>query len=436
MNKSEVKYGDSSCLYDMVMNFNAPFIINDALANKELINKVKSIKSNFGTCTNEQLEKSFFDENLNLKNVDFLPLSRLNSSDEKKSIRDAFNIVLDIGQYTSGEYVSKFESYISSFLRIKHVIGTSSGTAGLMIALKSLGVKCGDEVIIPSNSFAATENAVLACGAIPILADINSDDYTIDPIDIEKKITNKTKVILPVHLYGKLANMKKIKEIADLHKLKIVEDACQAIGVTGVGLYSDLSVLSFNPFKNFGVCGKSGAILTNNDELEKMCRIVGYHGFDVGKKNFKTLDFGYNCRMDNIMASIGVAKLPFLSLNNFKRCYLAKRYIENLKDLQECGKIILPEFTSDNSWHLFPIRVTGDRQEIMSMMKKKGIETQVYYPVLTHEQNTSLKSTCFKGVRLPISEIVNQTILNIPLHHALTIQEQNLVLEAIRDVIK
>lgn len=213
-----------------------------------------------------------------------MPVNRLISQDEVEKIIAVLKDILPTGQFTSGPFSKKLEEVIGSYLNKKSVIATSSGTDALMVSLLSIGIQPGDEVIMPANSFATTENVVLAVGAKPIFADIDQKSYCIDPSKIEEAITKKTKCILPVHLYGKQCEMKKICEIADIYQLRVIEDACQAIGSSNLGEYGDIIVLSFNPYKNFGVCGKAGAIVTNNENLAIRCNQYSYHGFEIDKK--------------------------------------------------------------------------------------------------------------------------------------------------------
>lgn len=213
-----------------------------------------------------------------------MPVNRLISQSEIDGIIGTLKEVLPTGQFTSGPFSKKLEEVIGDYLNQKFVIATSSGTDALMVSLLSIGIQPGDEVIMLANSFAATENAVLAIGAKPVFVDIDHKSYCIDPLKIEEAITQKTIWILPVHLYGKQCDMKRIREIADVYQLRIIEDACQAIGSSNLGEYGDIIILSFNPYKNFGVCGKAGAIVTNNENLAIRCNQYSYHGFEVDKK--------------------------------------------------------------------------------------------------------------------------------------------------------
>jgi len=367
-----------------------------------------------------------------------MPVNRLISQDEVEKIIGVLKDVLPTGQFTSGPFSKKLEEVIGNYLNKKFVIATSSGTDALMVSLLSIGIQPGDEVIMPANSFAATENAVLAVGAKPIFVDIDQQSYCIDPSKIEEAITKKTKCILPVHLYGKQCEMKKIREIADLYQLTVIEDACQAIGSSNLGEYGDIIVLSFNSYKNFGVCGKAGAIVTNNETLAIRCNQYSYHGFEIDKKNKKVLDFGFNSKIDNLQAAIGLERIKYLSYNNLKRAYLAQRYIRDLKELEDRELIKLPMITEDNVWHLFPIRVeNGRRDELKNKLYQLyNIETDIYYPVLSHKQNTKwIKENDLQNNILS-TEQVHKEILHLPLHPNMMLEEQNFVLEGLFNVYK
>nr|WP_269808289.1 DegT/DnrJ/EryC1/StrS family aminotransferase [Bacillus pretiosus] len=367
-----------------------------------------------------------------------MPVNRLISQDEVEKIIGVLKDVLPTGQFTSGPFSKKLEEVIGNYLNKKFVIATSSGTDALMVSLLSIGIQPGDEVIMPANSFAATENAVLAVGAKPIFVDIDQQSYCIDPSKIEEAITKKTKCILPVHLYGKQCEMKKIREIADLYQLTVIEDACQAIGSSNLGEYGDIIVLSFNPYKNFGVCGKAGAIVTNNETLAIRCNQYSYHGFEIDKKNKKVLDFGFNSKIDNLQAAIGLERIKYLSYNNLKRAYLAQRYIRDLKELEDRELIKLPMMTEDNVWHLFPIRVeNGRRDELKNKLYQMyNIETDIYYPVLSHKQNTKWVKENDLQNNILNTEQVHKEILHLPLYPNMMLEEQNFVLEGLFNVNK
>lgn len=370
--------------------------------------------------------------------VPFLPKARLLGPEEQRTAVECFARALAAGELTSGPAVTEFEQALAEFLGLPHAVATSSGTDALIIALRAVGVGPDDEVIMPANSFAATENAVFACGAVPVLVDVDPERHTLEPALVEAAITPRTRAVLPVHLYGRLADAAGVHRVAREHGLRVVEDACQAIGVTGVGQYSDATVLSFNPYKNFGLTGKAGAVLTSDGELHACMESLAYHGFAPGEKNVKADVWGLNAKIDNSTATVAMGLLPGLTLNNYRRAFLAHRYIDALADLGAVRQLSLPAFTDDHAWHLFPVRATAGeaaRDRLRAHLHSAGVETDIYYPVLTHHQRTPLREKLFAGVSLPCTEELNTTVFHLPLHNGLSVTEQDRVIEAVRDAV-
>ncbi|MGW0929972.1 DegT/DnrJ/EryC1/StrS family aminotransferase [Streptomyces sp. NPDC002644] len=372
--------------------------------------------------------------------VPFLPRERLLTRDEQRVAVERFTQVLATGELTSGPAVAEFEDALADFLAVPHAVGTGSGTDALVIALRAVGVGHGDEVIMPANSFAATENAVWLCGATPVLVDVEPDRHTLDPALAEAAIGPRTRAILPVHLYGRLADMEALARVARRHGLRVVEDACQAIGVTGVGKHADAAALSFNPYKNFGLTGKAGAVVTCQDEVADSARRFAYHGFDPKQKNVKEGGYGLNARIDNATAAIAVGLLPCLTLNNYRRAFLARRYLDGLAALEASGSVLLPAFGPDHAWHLFGVRVAAGpaaRDAVRAHMRSTGrVETDVYYPVLTHRQQTPLHRRLFAETVLPVTERLHDTVLHLPLHNNLSLAEQDRVIEALHGAVR
>ncbi|MBB6449727.1 3-dehydro-glucose-6-phosphate--glutamate transaminase [Geomicrobium halophilum] len=406
--------------------------LQESLANGKMIQKLENLP--------DLVSKAHLFESLSMSETDvdsdeveFLPVNRLIGKEEIGDVLKIVEEVLPTGQYTSGEYVNRFEEALKEYTRFSHCVTTSSGTTGLSIALLAAGVSAGDEVIMPSNSFAATENAVMSMGAHPVWVDIDQDTYCLDASKIPALITRKTKAILPVDLYGRQPDQQAIRKVADTYNLTVIEDGCQAIGSESLGEYSDLLVLSFNPYKNLGVCGKSGAILTNDKELSLQCKRLSYHGFSVGEKNVKETKYGFNARMDNFQAAIGLERFKYLTLNNFKRSLLAKRYIEKLNILEKEGKISLPENTYDHVWHLFSIRVHHNQRNSIKQRIQDNykVQTDVYYPYLSHQQNISYLQN--KRQSLSNTELVHSELLHLPLFPQFTLKEQDQVVEALRN---
>ncbi|MDF2272049.1 DegT/DnrJ/EryC1/StrS family aminotransferase [Streptomyces coacervatus] len=367
--------------------------------------------------------------------VPFLPRERLLTPAEQRTVIERFARAVATGQLTSGPAVARFEAALADFLGLPHAVATGSGTDALITALRAVGVSQGDEVIVPANSFAATENAVWACGATPVLADVDPVRHTLDPAQTQAVITSRTRAILPVHLYGRFADIPALVGLARRHGLSVVEDACQAIGVTGVGVHSDAAALSFNPYKNFGLTGKAGAVVTRDTELAARVRKLAYHGFDPEQKNVKDETFGLNTRIDNATAEVALGLMPRLTLNSYRRTFLAKRYLDCLGDLEPHGAAVLPAFVQDHSWHLFGLQVAAGREvrdAVRAHMRSLSrVETDIYYPVLTHHQQTPLHRKLFAHVSLPSTERLHSTVVHLPLHNNLSLAEQDRVIEAL-----
>jgi len=368
--------------------------------------------------------------------VSFLPLHRLNSKKEKEICLAIIREVIESGNFTSGPYVEKIELLLCNMFSAKTCIATSSGTDALKIALKSIGVSHDDEVIIPPNSFAATENAIFAVGASPVYANIDKS-FNLDPNDIYRCITHKTKAIMPVCLYGSAKNMQKIYRTAMENGLRTIVDAAQCFGIPEIINYADLIAFSFNPFKNIGTFGKSGALLTRSEKIGNIARKYSYHGFFEGKKNYKALDWGFNSRMDNMQAAVLFKKLEFFELNALKRCYLAHRYIKILAPLMEAGEIVLPVEKLANSWHLFPALISQCHVEkLMDFAKKRNIEFEKYYPLLSHENITPYSSSYLDKDKLATSSEIHKKLIHIPLHNHMTLNEQDQIIEVLYEYFK
>lgn len=382
-------------------------------------------------CIEELIEKeSQWEDSDN--QIPFLPLNRLNSEQEKAKGLQILQEIIESGQFTSGKYVKEIEEILGGVYDA-YCVGSSSGTDALIISLLSLGVGKDDEVIIPLNSFAATENAIFAVGAKPIYVNIDMS-YNMQYADIETMISEKTKVIMPVCLYGSIMNIKEVYDIAKKYDLHLIIDAAQCFGIPQIINYADILVLSFNPFKNIGTFGKSGALLTRSEDVQKLARMYSYHGFEYNKKNIKLLNWGYNCRIDNIQAAILKEKLTFFELNALKRCYLAHRYISKLHQLEVKKKISLPIERLNNTWHLFPLYlIENTGRDLISYAKAKGFEFEIYYPVLSNQYNTDYVAKYCKDLDFSKSENIHMHTVHIPLHNHMSIKEQDKILKLLYD---
>src|SRR3989344_1345327 len=328
----------------------------------------------------------------------------------KREINASISRVLESGWYILGKEVEEFERNFAKYIGTKFCVGVANGLEALQISLLAAGIKSGDEVITVSNSAVATTLAITIIGAVPVFVDVD-DYYLIDVSKIEAKITSKTKAIIPVHLFGQMADMKKIKKIADKYKLKIIEDASQAHGATQngkkAGSIGDLGCFSFYPTKNLGAFGDGGAITTNSKKYYELCKMLRNYGQE---NRYIHKVKGINSRLDKIQAAILNVKLKHLDEFIKTRNKIAKIYIKNLKDIDE---INLPKTLNSNyhSYHLFVIEVQR-REELISYLTKRGIQTLIHYPLPIHKQNCYKE---FNKIKLPKTESFAKKILSLPL---------------------
>lgn len=323
----------------------------------------------------------------------------------------------------AGPMVTKFEKEFAKFVGAKHAIAVNTGTAALHLALSSANIKTGDEVILPSFTFVATAEVVVLAGAKPVFVDIDPETYNISPDKIEKCITNKTKAVMPVHLYGLPANMQPIKEIAEKHGLIIIEDAAQAHGASykekQLGTFADAACWSFYASKNM-TTGEGGMVTTNDDELAEKMRFMRSHG---EKEKYKSIMLGHNYHMPEIQAAMGSVQLEKLPRFLAKRRENAEKLTENLKDAE---KLELPKEPDgyQHSWYLYTIRLKNaekqQRNRILEKLRQKGIDAQVYYKCPIHLMPYYSK---FGKYRLPETEKAANQVFSLPVHPNVT-QEQ------------
>lgn len=347
-------------------------------------------------------------------NIPFLDLKAQYKS-IKPEIDEAVKRVIDSQYFVLGSELEAFEKEFAKYLGVKYVIGVNSGTDGLILALLSLDIGKGDEVIAPANSFIATTNAIVQIGAKPILVDCNPYTYQIDIKRVEEAITKITKAILPVHLYGAPSEIDKLKKVAKRYKLFLIEDACQAHGATlnnkKLGTFSDLGVFSFYPGKNLGAYGDGGAITTNNKNLhEKLLKLRNYGQ----TKKYYHDSFGINSRLDEIQAAILRVKLKYLDKWNKKRNIVANYYNKSLKSYKT-QKIIE---NGKSCYHLFVIE-SDNRDKLKKYLLDNGIHTLIHYPVPIHLQRT-YKRLGYKQGDFPNAEKLSKTLLSLPLYPEIT----------------
>lgn len=355
----------------------------------------------------------------------------------KKEMDTAISNILENTAFIKGKAVTDFEEAFSEAIGVKHCIGVGNGTDALIISLKTLGIGTGDEVIVPANSFIATSEAVTAAGAKVVFVDNHPETYNIDTGKIEPAITDRTKAIIAVHLYGQPADMDTVLEIARKHNLFVVEDAAQGHfaeykSIDGTwkktGTYSTMAIFSFYPGKNLGAYGDAGAIVTNDDQLAKKARMFANHG-RISKYDHEFE--GVNSRMDGLQGAVLGVKLKHLAEWTELRRKAAKYYSEKLKDIEG---IVVPyvDYERYNPvWHLYVIR-TEKRDKLQNSMKKKGIAVGIHYPIAL----PNLQAYTYLGHKpsdFPVASDYQNKILSLPVFPEITREQQDYVVKGIKE---
>lgn len=358
--------------------------------------------------------------------VSFLPMEKELNND----IRDAFDRVFTRSWYIEGVEEEAFEKAFADYCGTKYCVGVGNGLDALMLALKALEIGEGDEVIVPSNTYIATALAVTYVGATPVFVEPDIRTFNINPVLIKAAITDKTKAIMPVHLYGQACDMDPIMEIAYRHHLFVVEDCAQAHGATykgqKVGTFGDAAGFSFYPGKNLGALGDAGAAVTNNKELANKIRALGNYGSDY---KYHHIYKGNNSRLDELQAAFLAAKLPHLERMNVERRRIAQMYTEGIKN----DKVItpyVPEYTVP-VWHIYGI-CCNERETLEKHLNDKDIGTNKHYPIPMHLQE------CYRDLNipqcaLPIAEKISATELSLPMYYGMTDEEVQYVIDAINE---
>lgn len=388
----------------------------------------------------------------------------INLKKQYKTISEQANTkvceVLNSAQYIMDENVKKIEKEFSSYLGVTHSISVGNGTDALVIALEAFGIGEGDEVITTPFTFFATAESISAVGATPVFVDVRLDTFNIDPTKIEEKITSRTKAIMPVHIFGQPADMNEINKIAKKHNLKVIEDACQAVGAEykgrKIGILGDVACFSFFPTKNLGCAGDGGMIVTNDDELATICRGLKTHGSgENGKKAYNILNnineeveedksidntvynplkyynylIGHNSRLDEVQAAILRIKLPLLDEWNEKRRENAKFYNQELSSTN----LVTPhedEYVK-HVYHMYVLQ-SEKREELVEFLKKNGIATGIYYPVPIHLQKAYTNLGYEEG-SLSNAEYLSKRTFAIPMFAELTNEEKEYIAESLKE---
>ncbi len=340
--------------------------------------------------------------------IKFLDIKKINDQDE---IKTKVAEVIDSGYYILGNECESFERNFSKYCGTEYAIGVANGLDALNIIIKGYGFSKGDEIIVPANTYIASVLAISHNGCVPILVEPDIQTYNINPDLIEQHITERTKAILVVHLYGRAADMEPILKISKKYNLKVIEDAAQAHGAIyadrKTGNLGDAAGFSFYPGKNLGALGDGGCITTNDSDLAEKIRMLRNYG---SQTKYFNLYKGVNSRLDELQAAVLSVKLKYLDHDNERRREIARYYIEHIKN----PKIILPQLADDvksQVWHLFVIR-TNERNDLQEFLKQEGIETMIHYPIPLHRQ------VCYKelsSMSLPITDLIHRNCLSLPI---------------------
>jgi dTDP-4-amino-4,6-dideoxygalactose transaminase len=360
--------------------------------------------------------------------IKFLDLQKINAVYQEQ-FQEKLKLILDKGWFILGDELKSFERNFATYCGAKYCIGVGNGLDALVLIFKGyihLGkLQKGDEIIVSANTYIASILAILEADLVPVLVEPKLESYNINPNLIAAKITPKTKAILAVHLYGQLAEMEVINDLAKQHNLLVIEDAAQAHGALlntkiKAGNLGNAAGFSFYPSKNLGALGDAGAITTNDAELARILFSLRNYG---SEKKYHNDILGVNSRLDELQATFLNVKLPFLDADNDKRRNVAKRYLSEIRK----DTIILPtwDFSNNHVFHVFVIR-TENRNDLQDYLLKNGIETVIHYPIPPHKQKAFPK---WNNLSFPITEKIHEEVLSLPISPVMTDDEVSFVIE-------
>lgn len=362
--------------------------------------------------------------------IKFLDLHKINARFERE-FQQSFTAFLNSGYYVLGNETTRFEQEFAKYCGTTFCIGISNGLDAIRLifeAYKVLGaLKEGDEVIVPANTYIASMLGVSQSGLVPVLVEPDEDPFNISPANVKKAITEKTKAIMAVHLYGQLAPMEELKNIANAHNVLLLEDAAQAHGATDnrglrAGNLSDAAAFSFYPTKNLGALGEAGAVTTNHEELNRVIRELRNYG---SLTRYHHTYKGLNARIDEVQCGVLNIKLPFLDADNEHRRRVALMYLDGITN----SKIKLPYYSGgkDHIFHLFVIRCT-ERDHLKEYLEQHGVQTMIHYPVPPHKQQAYAE---WNNLSFPITESIHNEILSLPISPVIVDEEVNTVINII-----
>ncbi len=365
-----------------------------------------------------------------------IPINKPQIDDEE---RQEILKVLDEGILTSasnfgGKRVQDFERLLADFLHVKHAIAVNSGTAALHASILAAGIKESDEILIPSFTFVATANSVACTGAKPVFVDIEKDTYTMDPLDLENKITKKTRAIIPVHLYGHPAKMDEIKETANKHSIIVIEDACQSLGSTydgkQTGTLGQMGCFSMYASKVL-TSGEGGAITTDSDEFAENLRMIRNHGMVNG---YDTRIIGFNMRLPEISAAIAKTQMKKIQSMLDKRASNARKLGQLLSNKIKDKNIVLPHENQRTkyNWYLYTVALNDSRDKVKKFLNDSGIGATIYYDPPVHQ--TPFYSKFYNG-ELEITEWASRSVLSLPVHPSITEKDLDFMANKVEEAI-
>ena len=355
----------------------------------------------------------------------------------KEEIDEAIGKVMESSAFINGPQVKAFAEHLAAYNGVRHAVTCGNGTDALQIALMSLGLKAGDEVIVPVHTYVATAEVIVLLNLVPVFVDCEEERFTIDVSQVEAKITPRTRVVVPVHLYGQCADMEPLLDIARRHGLCVVEDAAQAIGacytfhddtVRRAGCMGDVGATSFFPSKNLGCYGDGGAMFIQDDALAEKAQMVANHGQRV---KYHHDIVGCNSRLDTLQAAVLDVKLKYLDQYTEARQAAAARYDRLLADVEG---IVIPARAANSThvFHQYTLRVPhGRRDALKAFLAERGIPSMIYYPVPLHLQKAYANECQGKG-SFPVAERLSGEVLSLPMHTELDLATQEFIADSIR----
>ncbi len=360
-------------------------------------------------------------------------------SEIREEVLQSFDEILGSTQFINGPHVHKFADGLSNYLDTKNVIPCANGTDALQIALMALDLKPGDEVITTPFTFVSTAEMIAILGLKPVFVDIKEDTFNIDPEKIKEKISERTKVIIPVHLFGQSADMEAINSIAEENNIYVIEDNAQAIGSTfkfdngtekKTGNLGHIGTTSFFPSKNLGCYGDGGAISTDSDELAEKMKSIANHG---SHRRYYHDRIGVNSRLDSLQAAVLLAKLPKLDSYNQSRIEAADRYDELFAGVSELT-VPFRDPRTRHVFHQYTLKAGSHREKIQNQLAEAGIPFGVYYPVPLHLQK-AYSHYGYKSGDMPVSEAMSAEVLSLPMHTTLTAEQQQIIADTVKKAL-